>query len=492
MADYVIGIDIGTGSTKALAIDGRGKTISTSQIHYPTSTPSADHCEQDPEIVWSAFVQAIRSIVKSIGKNPGAIILSSAMHSVIPVDREGRALHSMIIWADNRSADIATRVVQSAIGELLYEQNGTPIHAMTPLCKIIWLRENKNRLFKSIYKFISIKEFIWFKLFNRFDVDHSIASATGLMNIESLAWNESALHLCEITADQLSDLQPVAHTLNCQNDAVCRELLLDRDTPFVIGASDGCFANLGSFATEPGVAALTIGTSGAIRLAGKSPVYNFSAMTFNYRLNEHIFISGGPVNNGGVALKWYINNFLGQKLDSSTDYEKVLASIAEIPPGSDGIVFLPYLYGDRAPIWNSNACGAFFGMKNYHTQPHFTRAVIEGISFSLFDVADHMMRSGTTIEKIHVSGGFVSSQAWLQILANIFGKKICLYHHDDASAFGAAILGLQRLRMINDPRELQPAEARELHPDPAAHRVYKKVFERYRKLYIATKDIMND
>jgi gluconokinase len=490
VSHYVIGIDIGTGSTKALAVDHKGITISSSQVHYDIDLSLPGYCEQDPMVVWNAVSNCIKKLTTEIKNPPEAIVLSSAMHSVIPVNDSGEAIHPMIIWADNRSAAVAKRIHESSLGEILYEQNGTPLHAMTPLCKILWLKENNRPVFEQASKFISIKEYIWFKLFNDFQVDHSIASATGMMDIQTCQWNSNALSLLDIGSEKLSQLVPTNYKRSNVNAELCSQLGILQRTIVIIGASDGCFANLGSFATAPGVAALTIGTSGAIRVAQRQPVYNFKAMTFNYRLDEKTFISGGPTNNGGVVLKWYVTNFLKLPLVTADDYNRVLNTITSAPPGCDGLIFLPYVFGERAPIWNSESSGVFFGIKSHHKQEHFTRAVIEGISFALYDIAENLMSGGTSIKQIHVSGGFVRSSAWLQILADIFNIKVCLLNTDDASAMGAALLGLKEMGMVDDIQSLQPTTVKELLPQSFNREVYQRNFEAYRKVYNCTKELM--
>jgi gluconokinase len=490
MVDYVIGIDIGTGSTKALAIDFKGHVVSTAQVHYPTLTPEPGYFEQAPELIWQAFIKCVTRIISDVKTNPAAITLSSAMHSIMPVDQNGKPLHNSIIWADNRSADIAERIKQSAAGEMLYEQTGTPIHAMAPLPKIAWLKEHNPALFKSAYKFISVKEYIWLQLFKTYEADHSLASAEGLMDIENFCWSENALDTCGISVSQLSTLVATNYSRSGADPVVCKQMGLDPQTPFIIGASDGCLANLGSFATEKGVAALTIGTSGAVRVASNSPVFNFEAMTFNYRLDEKTFICGGPSNNGGVALKWFVENFLQKPLASPEDYDAILNTLSDTSAGAEGLIFLPYLFGERAPIWNSEASGVFFGIKSRHTQAHFTRAVIEGISMALYDIADNMIKSGLQISQVHVSGGFVRSSAWLQILANIFNKKICLINSDDASAMGAAYLGLKTLGIITDYNSLKPDKITEILPEPECVAAYQKSFQTYRSLYESLREHM--
>ena len=490
MEPYIIGIDLGTGSAKAIAMNHAGDVIDTAQVGYPTLQPKPTYHEQAPELIWQAFVKCIARITSRQSKTPDAISLSSAMHSVIPMDKNGNPLMNMIIWADNRSASHATAIRQSAEGQHLYEESGTPIHAMTPLCKLQWLKTNEEDIFKQTAKFISIKEYVWFKLFREYEVDYSIASATGLMNIEHLIWNERSLRVAFIHSGQLSNLVNTNHRRTCADASLCRQLGVSEDTPFFIGASDGCLANVGSFATEEGYMALTIGTSGAIRVTRKAPMLNFKAMTFNYRLDDTSYVCGGPINNGGIALKWYAENLLGKILESAADYSNLLEALTRTDPGANELLFLPYVLGERAPIWNSDACGVFFGMRAYHKQDHFTRAVVEGISTSLYDIAYNMIESGLDIHQIHVSGGFVHSEQWMQILADLFGKKVCLINTADASAVGAAFLAMRNLNLIPDYQTLKPREVKEFVPDTVNMAVYREVFLRYRKVYEHVADLM--
>lgn len=492
MESYVIGIDVGTGSAKAIAMRHTGEVIDTAQVPYPTLQPKAGYQEQAPELIWQAFIKCISRITASQKQSPSAISLSSAMHSVIPVDHKGDPLMNMITWADNRSAAVATRIHQSAAGQLLYEKSGTPIHAMTPLCKIQWIRENEKTIFANTSRFISIKEYIWFKLFGEYEVDYSIASATGLFNIEDLIWNDLSLDVTGITTGQLSTPVNADHVRRCHDQERCRELGLNTGTPFYIGASDGCLANVGSFATEEGFMALTIGTSGAVRVTRTRPMLNYKAMTFNYRLDEKTFVCGGPTNNGGVILKWYAENFQGRKLETASDYTLLFKGLADSRPGGDGLVFLPYVLGERAPIWNSASCGVFFGMRGHHRQADLTRAVIEGISMALFDITQNMIDAGLDIKQIQVSGGFVHSEEWLQILANIFGKKICLINTADASATGAAFLALKALGVVRDYLDLKPGECKEFLPEAEHMDAYRTLFKKYREVYSHISPLMTD
>ncbi|WP_285060564.1 gluconokinase [Pedobacter ginsengisoli] len=483
---YILGIDIGTGSTKAVALDFRYQPVGSCQQHYSTFSLLPGYSEQDPEAIWMAFVECINEMVNKMGAAPQVIGLSSAMHSVIAVDAAGAALAPMMTWADARSADIAEQMRATDAGMKIYEATGTPIHAMSPLCKLIWLRENQQKLFDAAYKFISIKEYIWYRLFDEYRIDHSVASCMGLFDLESLGWNADALQAVKIDPARLSELVGTDYTMRgLSYDAAM--LFGVRDVPFVIGASDGCLANLGSHATELGVAAITIGTSGAVRVASRKPTSNPS-MTFSYVLDEQTYICGGPVNNGGIVLQWLLKNVFGKETSGPEDYDNLFKLIKSIPAGSEGLICLPYLNGERAPVWDASASGSFFGLRLQHGQGHLARAVLEGVCYALNQVLVTLEQYAGHIHQINVSGGFVHSEVWMQLLADVTGKPLLLMHTEDASAIGAAYLAVKAADLTPEyPRPVLPEKT--IVPDGQTHNVYKKGFATYSQLYPALKDL---
>ncbi|GAC1313835.1 MAG: gluconokinase [Mucilaginibacter sp.] len=486
---YVLGVDIGTGSVKAVAVDLQCRPFAVCQQHYSFNSPKPGYHEQDPEEILGAFSNSIREIINKTGNQPLAIGLSSAMHSIIPVDTRCRALAPMITWADNRSSDIAVALRATTRGLGIYKATGTPLHAMSPLCKLIWIRENDPALFNKTHKFISIKEYIWHNLFNEFKIDHSGASCTGLFDIINLCWYRDALELAGITADALSAPVPTDHTQpynGSVNDT--RFGFLETGIPFLIGASDGCLANLGSMADKPGVAAITIGTSGAVRVASSKPLPNEQAMTFSYVLDKQTFICGGPINNGGIALQWWLKNL--NQGTTEDDYAALFEQIAGVPPGSEGLLFLPYLTGERAPVWDSESCGTFFGIKLQHTQAHFSRAVLEGICYALNDVLHAVQQNSEPVYQVNVSGGFVKAELWVQTLADITGKKLVIVQSEDASAIGAAFMALKYTGNINEYPSQGTADLKTFIPDPENAAVYKRNFATYKRLYPALKDVI--
>ena len=469
-----------------------GETFSANQIHYQITVSAKGFAEQDTEIIWLAFIECIQNQVEKLHQSPAAICLSSAMHGLIPVDKNGSPLANMITWADVRSADIAGRIRASEYGEDIYLRTGTPIHPMSPLCKMIWLRENDKDLFSKTYKFISIKELIWFRLFNEFKVDISIASATGLFDIETNQWYEKSLELAGISTENLSTPVSTQYNRSDCNAGLVGLLNITNDAVFIIGASDGCLANVGSFAINKEEAAVTIGTSAAVRTMSKTPVYNYDAMTFNYKLDEEIFICGGAINNGGNIIQWFLKNFRDKNEISKEDYEKLFHEVEKINPGADGLIFLPYLNGERAPHWDAKSCGTFFGITSQHSQLNFSRAIVEGVCYALNDVLKTIETNEHNITQLNVSGGFVASETWMQILADITGKRICIVHTNDASAIGAAYLGLRTMKFIKDYNELIPKTKMEfLNPDPANHKMYNKYFTIFQGLYHNLKDSMH-
>src|SRR5690606_20202677 len=364
--DYIIGVDVGTSGTKAVAFGEEGEVLGEHRITYPILNPQPHHYEQDPEVLFDAVIASIGGVVRATRQHiPGSQLIgvgfSSAMHGIFAVDNENRPLTHCIIWTDTRSMPFATQLKDTPEGASIYRATGTPIHPMSPLCKLAWMRSHMRAVHSSAHKFISIKEYVFYKLFSRYVVDESIASATGLFDVHRMRWHAEALELAGVPAERLSE--PVAVTcpfIGVQSHFAA-QMGIDPLTPFVIGGSDGCLANLGANVTRPGDVAVTIGTSGAIRMTSEAPRTDPRARTFSYVLTEKFHVLGGAVNNGGIALQWFRDNFVAADLHSKTSYETLIASASRIPAGSEGLIFLPYLSGERSPHWNANAKALFFG-----------------------------------------------------------------------------------------------------------------------------------
>ncbi|MNW32921.1 Xylulose kinase [compost metagenome] len=454
---YMIGIDIGTTSTKAVLFEENGKVTATANEGYPLYTPTADVAEQDPEEIFAAVISCVKQVMKKSQVSPKNIILvsfSTAMHSVIPVDVDGKPLMRCLTWADNRSVEWSERLKNDMGGHAIYLRTGTPIHPMSPLTKMLWLRHDQPDIFSKTNKFISIKEYVFAKLFGKYVIDYSIASCTGLMNLEKLDWDQEALQIAGLSPDQLSTLVPTTHVMKGLSQEYAEQMGLDTSTPFVIGASDGVLSNLGVDAIKPGVVAVTIGTSGAIRTVVDRPKTDPKGRIFCYALTDKHWVIGGPVNNGGGIFRWVRDEIAASEVETAnrlgiSPYDVLTKIGSRVRPGSDGLLFHPYLAGERAPLWNPNARGSFFGLTLQHKKEHMIRAVLEGVIFNLYTVLLAMEEQIGQPHKIQATGGFARSPLWRQMMADIFNQKVVIPEDFESSCLGAVVLGLLALGKID-------------------------------------------
>lgn len=489
--DYFIGVDIGTTSTKAIVFTATGAVKGIGNQGYPLLVPQPGWAEQDPKVILTAVVAAIRDAVDQSGaaSQVAAVSFSGAMHSVIAIDTEGEPLHHALIWADNRSVAQTARLRQEQ-GHSLYLRTGTPIHPMSPLPKLMWMREEKPEVFQRAVRFISIKEYVLYQLTNQFAVDYSIASATGLLNLEQLQWDEAALTTAGIRAEQLSELVPTTQILRGIKPNYATAIGLSPDTPIVVGANDGVLANLGVGAIAPHQIAVTIGTSGAVRAVVPQPLTDPKGRTFCYALTEKHWVIGGPSNNGGIVLRWLRDNFCQPEVEQAQQqgidpYDVMVQAAMQIAPGAEGLICLPFLSGERAPYWNPDARGIFFGVGLHHQRPHFIRAVMEGILFAVYSINLALQDLAGTAQEIRASGGFARSAPWRQIMADIFGSEVLVPEVYEGSAFGAAALGMyavQALSQLEDVEKLIKINNRH-SPNPDLLHTYQHLFSIYERVY---------
>ena len=489
---YVIGVDIGTTSTKAVLFNPEGVEIRKQAVEYPLLTPTPTTAEQDPDEIFAAVVRSIRLLVQETGVQPSEILcvsFSAVMHSLIAVNAEGKPLTKSITWADNRSAAWAQKIRQEHQGHAIYCRTGTPIHPMSPLPKLMWLRYEQPDLFGQAVRFLSIKEYVFYRLFAEYVVDYSVASATGLLNLEQLAWDQEALELAGISADQLSTLVPTTHVLRGMRPEFAAEMGLAVETPVVMGASDGVLANLGVGAIAPGVVAVTIGTSGAVRAVLDRPRTDPQERLFCYALTEQHWVIGGAVNSGGIVLRWVRDHLMGPEVSTAhllgQDPYTILTAIAtRVPPGAEGLLFHPYLAGERSPLWDANARGSFFGLRLHHTKAHFVRAALEGVIYNLYLVLQGLENAIGGVKSIQATGGFARSELWRQILADVFNRDVIVPKTYESSCLGAAVLGLYALQHLPtlDHVSQMIGEIHRHRPIPQNVERYQKILPLYSRL----------
>ncbi|MBQ0139496.1 MAG: gluconokinase [Kurthia sp.] len=453
-----IGVDIGTTCTKALLYDENGQVLHSASFGYPLYSPTPAVAEQNPEEIFTAVVKTLKSVI-SLEKYDVSTLqfvsFSAAMHSVIAIDEKGQPLTNSITWADSRATKFAEKIKSDWNGKKIYMRTGTPIHPMSPLAKITWLRHEKEEIFNATAKFIGIKEYVFHKLFGRYIVDHSIASATGLFNLTTNDWDEEALAVAGITTTQLSELVPTTTVVTDMLPAMYEKIGFPADVRFIIGANDGVLSNLGVNAIDPGVVAVTIGTSGAIRTVSDKPVTDPKGRIFCYVLTDKHWVIGGPVNNGGMTFRWVRDELAASEVETAKrlgiDSYEILTKIAErVAPGAEGLLFHPYLAGERAPLWNANARGSFFGLGLHHKREHMIRAVLEGVIFNLYTVLLALEELIGIPQKIQATGGFAKSALWRQMMADIFNQTVTVPESHESSCLGAVVLGLYATGEIED------------------------------------------
>lgn len=482
---YYLGVDIGTTSTKAVLFDHTGSVMSIHHKEYPLYSPSPSIAEQDPEEIFRAVKETIKITMQKGAVSPlnlELVSFSSAMHSLIAMDAQGKPLTRCITWADSRAASWAEKIKNELNGLEIYKRTGTPIHPMSPLAKIAWLKTEHPEIFAKTEKFIGIKEYIFYQFFNRYIIDHSLASATGLFNLNHLAWDEEALSIAGITENNLAEPVPTTFYLKGIKPEYAEELGISADVPFVIGASDGVLSNLGVNAIDPGVVAITIGTSGAIRTVTDKPVTDPKGRIFCYALTGRHWVVGGPVNNGGMTFRWVRDELASSEVETAKrlgiDPYEVLTKIASrVSPGCDGLLFHPYLAGERAPLWNANARGSFFGLGLHHKKEHMIRAVLEGVIFNLYTVMLALQELIGVPSKIQATGGFARSGLWRQMMADIFNQEVAVPESFESSCLGAIVLGMYALGKIDDFSIVKEwvGSTNEHTPNPVNAKIYQEL-----------------
>lgn len=483
---YMIGVDIGTTSTKSVLYDENGQFIMKHNIGYPLHTPNVDVSEENPDELFDAVLMTVKYVVReaNIKKEDIKLISFSAqMHSLIALDAEHHRLTESITWADNRASKYAELINKEHQGSDIYQRTGTPIHPMSPLSKIFWMKHEQSDIYKQTAMFADIKTYIFYQLFEKYVIDYSMASATGMFNLEKLDWDKEALELLGITEAQLPQLVPTTHILKGMKKRYATLMGIDENTPIIVGASDGVLSNLGVNSYKKGEVAVTIGTSGAIRTVINKPRTDYKGRIFCYVLDEDHYVIGGPVNNGGVVLRWLRNELLASEVETAkrlgVDPYDVLTKIASrVKPGAEGLIFHPYLAGERAPLWNADARGSFFGLTLSHQKEHMIRAALEGVLYNLYTVYLALIEvMNETPSTIKATGGFAKSEVWRQMMADIFDTDLIVPESFESSCLGACVLGLKALGEIDDFSIIEEmvGTTNAHQPDSATVQVYQQL-----------------
>ncbi len=491
--DYVIAIDIGTTSTKALLVNRHGAIIASHYTEYALHQPMIDRAEQDPQEIYSAVRSCIHHLTRKTMISTKQVIcvsFSSAMHSILAIDHTFQPLTACMTWADQRSASMVKSLYKEGIGHYMYLRTGTPFQAMSPLTKIMWLREHDKVTYQKTFKYIGIKEFVFLQLFQQFVIDISLASATGMFNMEHLDWDDEALALAGIQRHQLSEIVPVTHAMRGLQIEDASFLGLDVNTPFIIGSSDGVLANLGSGAIIPESYAISIGTSAAIRSMVASPTIDPNGSLFCYALHENMWVVGGAINNGGIVLRWLRDQFATEftyeaRMQGKDPYDYFMEIIDQVPVGSDGLLFLPMLTGERAPYYHAHSRGMYFGIALHHQKNHMMRAAVEGMLIGISTIVDRLQKVTGPPKRILASGGFTRSSIGVQMLCDILGSNVTISESVESSALGAAWIGLYARGEVTHLHDAMTWSSmkRTFEFDAANHLIYEHLSDIHRSLY---------
>ncbi|MDN6900747.1 gluconokinase [Oenococcus sicerae] len=484
--DYMIGVDLGTTSTKSVLFDLEGHVLASSSKGYPLYRDEPDMAEEDPNEIFEALIDSLTDVVRAgklkAGDQIRGVSFSSAMHSLIAFDKNWKALTRVITWADGRAFKYSEELKANGVGQEIYSKTGTPIHPMAPLSKLLWLKNERPDIYGQAAHYLGIKEYIFHRLFGANKVDISIASGTGLFNIFQLKWDKQALELTGLSLDQLPTPVDPYEIERGMVQEYAKVIGLPADTPFIYGAGDGPLSNLGVNAIQPGVAAVTIGTSGAIRVVTDKPKIDPKGRTFTYALDRDHWVVGGPVNNGGDVFRWARDNLFDAEKSTAAllgieSYDLLTEIASKVPAGADGLLFHPYLSGERAPIWDANARGSFFGLTHYHTRAHMVRAVLEGIIFNIYMVALALEEVVGELKSVQATGGFAHSPLWRQMLADIFEQSVTVPQSIESGALAATVVGQKALGLTDKIENIADmvGDAKTYEPNPENYDVYREL-----------------
>ena len=489
-----LGIDMGTSGVKAVLFDRNG-TMAGSGYVACTLIPGPDgRAELDPDAVLDAVAGSVRACLEQAGDSAGrveAVGLSCQHHSLMAVDGNGDPLSLLSTWADNRAVAEAEEIGAMPQAADWYHRTGCRVqHPMYPLSKLIWLRRHDPALFAQASRFVSIKEYLLFRMFGVWVVDDTLASTQGWYDIHRMAWDSELMEgLAGLTAQRLSDVVPCTHVLRGMTGEWGRRLGLRVDTPVVVGSGDGIMANLGCGVFDRTLFSSTIGTSGAVRTTVDAPLTSADGGTWCYAFLKDRWVSGGAINNGGIALSWFRREFGGQFREDAADGERLVATMDRlaqaVPAGSEGLLFLPYLLGERCPDWNVQARGMMSGLDFSHTRGHVVRAMMEGVMFRLFTVDRALIALCGRGGVLRANGGYTYSPFWLQMQADLFGREVQVSEVTEAGTLGAAFLAMHAVGAAPRLEAGLPAmsPSRSILPDPEAVALYGPWKERAERFY---------
>jgi xylulokinase len=494
---YFLGIDVGTGGTRALILDEKGRTTSSAtEDHQAFTSPQIGWAEQNPGDWWRACGVAVRSALAQAELRSDQIAcvgLSGQMHGAVLLDDQASVVRPALIWCDVRT-EKQCRDLTAEIGAAnLIQLTCNPALTNFTLTKCLWVRENEPDNWRRVRSLMLPKDYIRFQLTGERATDVADASGTLLLDVANRRWSKAMLKLVEMDESLLPRLYESPDICGRISDAGAAATGLQKGTPVVAGAGDQAAAAVGMGVVSPGTVSATIGTSGVVLAATDRPALDARGRvhTFCHAVPGR-WIAMGVTQAAGLSLRWFREQFGSG--DRRQSYESLTAEASSAPPGCDGLLWAPYLMGERTPYLDPAARAMLFGLTASHTRRHVIRAILEGVAFSLRDSFTIFQEMEVPVTTIRLGGGGARSALWRQIQADIYGQPVETVDVEEGAAHGAAILagvGVKTWSSVDEACQSVMRVAEKITPDSEHSRALDRAYTVYRRMYPAMKSILN-
>jgi xylulokinase len=496
---YLIGIDVGTTGAKTLLIDAAGQVLASATEEYPMYTPRPLWSEQDPEDWWQATVKSIRRAVEQAGVNPrdvAGIGLTGQMHGMVMLDAQGKVLRPCIMWNDQRTAKQCAYIMDTIGRERFLQLTLNPALPGFTAPKIIWTRENEPEVYAKAAKVLLPKDYIRYRLTGEYYTEVSDAAGTVLLDVTHRRWSSEVLKALDIPEDWMPTCVESPEVTGGLTAEAAKLTGLWTGMPLIGGGGDNAAAAVGTGIVEPGLVSVSLGTSGVVFAHSEAPSGDPQGRlhTFCHAVPGKWHLMGVTLSAGG-SLRWFRDTLgLAERdiaaLAGVDPYEIITAEAEQAPAGSEGLIFLPYLSGERTPYPDPNARGAFFGLTLRHNKRHMARSVLEGVAYSLRDCIELFRELNVPITQVRAIGGGARSLAWRQILADVFGTELVTVNVTDGAPYGAALLAGVGTGVYADVAAACEATVRivdRMEPIAANQVAYDQYYAVYHSLYGALK-----
>ena len=484
-----LGIDTSTTATKALLVDASGEVLGVGKAEYDYATPKPGWSEQDPDLWWDGTIEAIREAVAISGVDSSTIAavgVTGQMHGLVALDASDRPIRPSILWNDQRTAAQCDEIRRRVGRDRLIAITGNDALTGFTAPKILWMRDEEPENYARISTVLLPKDYVRLRLTGERAVDRAGASGTLLFNLEQRDWSDEVIELLDLPRDWFPQTFEGTDVTGYLTDEAASLTGLRPGTPVVGGAGDQAANGVGTGAVEPGTVAVSLGTSGVVFAATDRPVVDPDARLHSFcHAVPGLWHQMGVMLSAAGSLRWFRDT-----IAPDVSFADLSLEAGGVAPGSDGLVFLPYLTGERTPHPDPEARGAFVGLTVRHSRAHLARAVMEGVAFGLRDSLE-IIREQSTVREIRVAGGGAASPVWLQILADVFGGEVRTIEVPESAAFGAALLAAVAAGAyptIGDAVAATIRTGEQYQPGSSAAR-YEEMYGIFRSLYPALRDV---